>query len=234
MNVGKLSNIVRPFGDLKLAVAPVSDILPGFPLLSSSLTRGLDRGIAIAVRVSGRILDEIEDHPTRLYLHHYRRLNHLLDLAAHTVTSRLLSEGHDAVPIPASQTIDWENQLGHLSHKAVAVRAGLGWIGRNNLLVTPDWGAQVRLVTVLTDADIESTRKREEGRDCGSCRACLSVCPAGAIGEIHEMYRKEECLAAMKEMCKRANVGHYICGICVRVCDGSPGRHNRKRMDNSG
>jgi epoxyqueuosine reductase QueG len=224
MNISELSGIVKPFGDLRLATAPVSDILEAFPLLSPSLSRGLDTGISVGVRVSGRILGEIVDQPTRLYLHHYRRLNHLLDLVAHTITSRLLSEGFDAVPIPASQTIDWENQLGHLSHKAVAVRAGLGWIGRNNLLVTPEWGSQVRLVTVLTDAEIEGRNILDGDEGCGSCRACIPVCPADAIGETHEEYEKFECLTAMKEMCKRANVGHYICGICVRACDGRRSR----------
>lgn len=227
MENSELARIAHSLGITAVKAGRVDDVLPHFPLLSTTLTRGLSTGISMAARLSARVLEEITDGPTRLYYHHYRRLNHLLDLAAHVVSARLLDEGWEAVPIPASQTIDWENQRGHISHKAVAVRAGLGWIGRNNLLVTPRWGSQVRLVTVLTNAQFEECSPL--GNGCGSCRACIDVCPAGAIGESADDFRRMDCFAKVKELAKRAGIGHYICGICVRACPGlrsgaSPGR----------
>lgn len=218
MDTEELSRVTHSLGITAVRSGRVDDILPHFPLLSPAITRGMCTGISIAVRVSGRILEEITDRPTRLYYHHYRRLNHLLDMAAHIVTLRLLEEGHDAVPIPASQTIDWENQRGHISHKAVAVRAGLGWIGRNNLLVSPRWGSQIRLVTVLTNAEFEDPPVAKG--ECGTCRACIEVCPAGAIGESASDFRRTDCLAKVKELAKLAGIGHYICGICVKACKG--------------
>jgi len=214
----ELARIAKSYGAAAIGTARIEDILNGFPSLSRELTSGLHTGISVAVRLSGRILDEITDRPTRLYFHHYRRLNHLLDLTAHSITALLLEDGYEAVPIPASQTIDWQNQTGHLSHKAIAVKAGLGWLGRNNLLVTPAWGAQVRLVTVLTDAEFDEDRMVEN--DCGNCRACVEVCPAGALGETYRDYDRDGCLIKMKEMCKMAGIGHYICGICVKACRG--------------
>jgi len=222
MNIQQLNNLVRSLGASALGAGRVDDILGEFPNLSPAITRGLGTGISILARVSGRVLDEITDRPTRLYFHHYRRLNHLLDLAAHAVTARLLEDGYEAVPIPASQTIDWVNQTGHISHKAVAKRAGLGWLGRNNLLVTPAWGSHVRLVTVLTDAPLVAGDGQPQlGDGCGKCTACVTACPAHALGESYRDYDRDLCLAKMKEICKAANIGHYICGICVKPCRGN-------------
>jgi len=67
----------------------------------------------------------------------------------------LEAKGKKALPIPASQIIDWEKKLGHLSHRQVGVHLGLGFYGRNNLLVHPEYGSQLRLVTVLTDWEID-------------------------------------------------------------------------------
>jgi epoxyqueuosine reductase QueG len=221
VNREELVKIANFHGVSAMGTACVDDILDRFPLLSDTLTKGLHTGISILVRVSSGVLNEITDRPTRLYFHHYRRLNHLLDLVANIFTCKLLDEGYEAVPIPASQTIDWENQQGHISHKAIAVKAGLGWLGRNNLLVTPSWGSQVRLVSVLTDAEFEpgNTSPVEDG--CGKCTACIKACPAGAIGQSFREYDREECLVKMKELCKMAGIGHYICGICVKVCRGT-------------
>jgi epoxyqueuosine reductase QueG len=85
------------------------------------------------------------------------------------------------MPVAASQLVDWKSQRGHLSHKHVARAAGLGWIGRNNLLVSERFGARIRLVTVLTE--LQLVVNSPTARDCGSCRDCLTVCPVGAIKE---------------------------------------------------
>jgi epoxyqueuosine reductase QueG len=120
--------------------------------------------------------------------------------------------------VAASQLVDWQNQRGHLSHKRIAVAAGLGWLGRNNLLVTPQHGAQVRLVTVLTDLDLAPDRPIENG--CAECRECVSACPAHAIGDSAAEFKHLDCFATLKEFQSRRYVGQYICGLCVRACSG--------------
>lgn len=72
--------------------------------------------------------------------------------------------------------------------KAWAVEAGLGWIGKNSLLVTPDYGSFVLLGVLVLDAecDVYDTPLAEgggEGRTvgCGSCTRCIDACPNGAI-----------------------------------------------------
>lgn len=178
----------------------------------------LDYAISIAYRLSKKVLDQIHDHPTRLYYYHYRMVNMFLDQLALKISNILQNEGYKALPIPASQIVDWKAQKAHLSHKRVASLAGLGWIGRNNLLVTPQYGAQVRLVTILTDLKVPEGRPLEFG--CGDCFACLSVCPVNAIKEDPKHFDYMACYNKLDEFRRRNLVGQHICGICVKACGG--------------
>lgn len=171
----------------------------------------------MGIRVSERVLRAITDHPTRHYLHHYKTINYLLDHIALKITLAIESMGSQALPIPASQIIDWDKQTAHLSHKMIALRAGIGWIGRNNLLVHPNYGAKIRLVTVLTDLPLIENKMVEGG--CGECRKCIEICPARALKESHKDYDKDACLDKLKYFSKTYGIGQYICGLCVKVCD---------------
>ncbi|MCK7514949.1 MAG: hypothetical protein MZV70_70390 [Desulfobacterales bacterium] len=114
-------------------------------------------GLAVSLgkRLSDAVLEDIRDHPTSIYFHHYRQANGFLDRGALLVADDIQKRGFAALPIAASQIVDWDNQKAHLSHKHVGRAAGLGWFGRNNLLVNPGLGSRFRLVTVLTDMPLE-------------------------------------------------------------------------------
>lgn len=185
--------------------------------ISDKTLKELPLAISIGVRLSEKIIEDIEDHPTFLYLHHYRQANYLLDRIAFLLSNFIQQQGYKALAIPASQVIDWEKQKAHLSHKHVAEQAGLGWIGKNNLLVTPRWGARVRLVSILTDFPLKEDKKIKA--TCGNCRNCLSVCPAGAIKEKKEEFDHLACFEQLKKF-RKYGISHYICGICVKACKG--------------
>ncbi|MBI4688224.1 MAG: epoxyqueuosine reductase [Nitrospirae bacterium] len=154
--------------------------------------------------------------PTVHYLHHYKMLNHLLDQTTLRLSIEIQNMGYRAMPIPASQIVNWEKQIAHLSHKMIALRAGMGWIGRNNLLVHPELGSRIRIATVLTDMPLKTDKPIE--RDCGACRKCIDICPVSAIGDTYEEWDRIACLEKLKYYAKAFNVGQYICGLCVKVC----------------
>lgn len=197
-------------------IAELSRISPERILISPEVVQKMKHAVVAGIRLSQAILDEITDHPTRTYYHHYRMVNMALDQLALRITGFLQSKGFSAYPVPASQIIDWKSQKAIFSHKHAAVQAGLGWMGRNNLLVTPEYGAQVRLVSVLTDAALEPSHPLD--RDCGSCRACLDACPAQAIKDDPGAFDHLRCYEQIDSFVRSHLVGQHICGICVRAC----------------
>ncbi|TET22260.1 MAG: epoxyqueuosine reductase [Candidatus Stahlbacteria bacterium] len=200
-------------------IADLSRISPERNLISEQVKKGMSRVVVAGIRLSEAILAEITDHPTRTYYHHYRMVNMALDQLALSITRFLQERDFAAYPVPASQITDWKSQQGIFSHKHAAVQAGLGWIGRSNLLVTPQFGSQVRLVSVLTDASLEAAKPLHE--DCGVCRACLAVCPAEAIKDDPAAFDHHRCYAQLDSFVRKRIVGQHICGICVRACSQS-------------
>jgi epoxyqueuosine reductase len=182
---------------------------------------GYPRAISVAVALAPKIVETCIDAPTRLYAFHYRVANTRLDAITFILSQILYSAGYSAQPIPASQITDWEKMTGSLSHRLVGYLAGHGYIGRSRLLVNPQYGARLRLATLLTDAPLPPDAPYSGG-DCGDCRLCLAVCPASAIRETPEEHNLSACRAKL-DYFQRHLVGQHICGVCVRVCAGKGG-----------
>ena len=217
-NTEKIKTLCRQQGGSLFGVADPRSFKKEEILLPPSLVNRLPYGISVGFHLSNAILEEIENQPTPLYFHHYQRVNILLDTIGLIVSSAIQDLGYQAMPIPASQIVDWKTQKGTLSHKHVARAAGLGWIGRNNLLVNEQFGSRIRLVTILTDLPL--TIDSPSTKDCGSCHNCLSVCPAGAIRERQEDFDHLRCYEQLRTFAKTLHFSHNICGVCVKPCRG--------------
>ena len=198
-------------------VADITDVRKDFHLDLDLVSR-FDRAICLAKRLLDPVIEDIKDRPTLLYFHHYRQLNFFLDRGAFLLSSRIQDQGFQALPIPASQIIDWDKQKSHVSHKIIGRLAGLGWVGRNNLLVNPLLGSRHRLVTVLTDMPLQPDEVLD--RDCGECLACLETCPVQAIKENTDDFDHWACFDKLKEFRRQGVVGQHICGVCVKACKG--------------
>jgi epoxyqueuosine reductase len=186
--------------------------------LDSSTVDRLPFAVSIGLVLSKAVLDTVADGPNPLYLHHYRQLNYRLDMIGYLLSREIEKKGYKALPFAASQVIDWKNQLGHISHKHIAVVSGVGWIGRNNLLIHPVYGAHVRYNTILTDMPL--TAKAPLSRDCGECRACIDRCPAEAIKDTQSLFDHQGCYNMLTQFKNKRNLGHHICGICIEACKG--------------
>lgn len=113
-------------------------------------------------------------------------LHSQLDLIAYEVSTYVERLGGKAIPVPSDEPYyDWDQERHHgrgdLSHKHAAWAAGLGTLGKNSLLITPEFGNRVHLVSIVTslDLDPDSLVKRELCRP--ACTLCLVACPVKAI-----------------------------------------------------
>lgn len=88
-----------------------------------------------------------------------------------------------------------------LFEKQLAVDAGLGWIGRQSLLITPRYGSYVLLGELLLDAPVDRYDQPFQGSLCGRCNNCVESCPNGAIvaPRVIDARRCISCLTIEKE-----------------------------------
>ncbi|MCU0630380.1 MAG: 4Fe-4S dicluster domain-containing protein [Methanoregulaceae archaeon] len=185
------------------------------------------RAIAIGMVLQDNIVNLLpEDDPAAaiLYRHNcYDVVNNALDQVGLRVANTLQRAGFNTFPVPASKRTDEDRICGIFSQKLAAHLAGLGWIGKSCLLVTPDHGPRVRWVTVLTDAPLRPTGSPVE-EQCGECTACVDICPQQAFtGRPFSRYELREArfdAAACDRYFRESenSRGVAVCGLCLYVC----------------
>ncbi len=159
------------------------------------------------------LLDNIiKTLPSREYTAHARFINSELNRIARRIAKFLEEKGYAAIPIPVSRRS--AKFMGELSHRHAAVFAGLGQIGRNNLLITPQYGPRVRLVTLVTNAPLKSDKLLKIDL-CKGCYICIEACPAGALE--NGKTDKEKCDEYSKKI-RTIDPKSRYCGICIKVC----------------
>jgi epoxyqueuosine reductase len=182
--------------------------------------------VSIAIRLSRKVFDTLIDGPNVLYKHHYKTANFLLDQINFRLSQYLQLEGFQSLPIPASVYTSWSKQQAHLSHRHAAINAGLGFQGLNGLLVHPDFGATMRLTSILTDMPLRTDLPL--AIDCGNCRACVAACPVDAISPMGASeFNGRACYERLQEHAARHGIGVMICGLCIKACKG-PYKGGRK------
>lgn len=118
----------------------------------------------------------------------FLRKESLADRLADHIESYLRQKGYSAYSqsednVSLTGFYDEKAKNTPLPHKTIALLAGLGWIGKNNLLISPEFGSAFCICTVLTDAPLKTILHNPAKPRCGSCSICKNACSAKAIKE---------------------------------------------------
>ncbi|MBN1231152.1 MAG: tRNA epoxyqueuosine(34) reductase QueG [Anaerolineales bacterium] len=114
---------------------------------------------------------------------------------------------------------------GPILERAYAQQAGLGWVGRNSMLIHPQWGSSFFLAELLLGLELEPDTPFE-GNFCGTCNQCIDACPTGCILPDRTLdasrclaYTTIELKTAIPKDLRRMQ-GSWIfgCDICQQVC----------------
>lgn len=193
----------------------------------SSFVADYPKAISFGIRLPDSIVDALpnRDNPAVAvnYRHAYDITNLRLDLLTSTLASIIQQDGYKALAVPASERYDDERICAVFSHKLAANLAGLGWIGKSCLFVTPEAGPRVRWATILTDAPLKITGEPIESK-CVDCSECVDICPVNAF--TGETFRENEPREARYDAKKceeylynpKSDSKWTVCGLCVYIC----------------
>ncbi len=127
-----------------------------------------------------------------------------------------------------------------LSERSLAVLAGLGWIGKNSTVITPESGSMVWLCAILTTLELPP-RKPFKGEQCGSCTLCIDACPTKAIVK-PGILNTSLCIAyhtntsrdpIPEKIAENLNGMIFGCDICQLVCPwNNPKKTSNGNMEN--
>lgn len=126
--------------------------------------------------------------------------------------------------IPPVAQQNEEDLLAVFSFKYAAVNAGLGWIGKNDVLITEKYGPRVSLSAVLVDYPFETGRKITESR-CASCNRCVDICPHKALKGLNWDINALRNNLIDYHLCNQKRSAYIekhgrknACGLCMVVC----------------
>jgi epoxyqueuosine reductase len=113
-----------------------------------------------------------------------------------------------------------EGYVGESLAIAYAVEAGLGQLGLNGQLLTPEAGSRTRIHVMTTNATLELDHPVDYGIEgiCDRCRICVERCPAGAIPAIRKEYRGVTKAKLNTKRCLPILGLAAGCGVCMKVC----------------
>lgn len=138
----------------------------------------------------------------------YQFIDNILENYCHKVKDFLLEKGYKTEVITYSPGFYLKDS---------AALAGIGPIGKNNLLITEKYGSQVRLRALTTTAPLKHGTPIKESKYCENCTKCIDACPAQAL--IDGKYLKDACYDYQKANLRKLSDETAIwCNTCIEVC----------------
>jgi epoxyqueuosine reductase len=225
---GKITRLLKPYYVDYIGFANLESYQKDLIEFGGNIVKDYKSGISIGIAIPNSIVDFLPQRDDvnvacEYRIHGYEVLNQRLNLIASTLSSYLNQKGFRALPIAVADRTDEDNAIPTISHKTIAHIAGLGWIGKNCLLITKKHGPRVRFITVLTNAPLVTNDNLLE-QQCNDCVECVEICPVKAfngknyvLGEAREeRFDFLKCHNYFEELEKSKK--YPVCGMCLYVC----------------
>ncbi len=145
----------------------------------------------------------------------------------HEIIPPMLERLLDEIKLVAPETIGrYYTDTGPLLEKAIAARAGIGWLGKHTNIITREYGSWVFLAEIILNIDLEPDTPVEDM--CGTCTRCIDACPTDAIVAPYQLDARR-CLSYLTielkpeqeikdDLAEQMNGWIYGCDICQDVC----------------
>ena len=181
-----------------------------------------------AISIGHKMLEDIietipltynDDELAKQYLDEYFNSHKRVSAISQKVVKYIKDAGFNAIELDVSGTAPELDLKTPFSNKASANLAGIGWLGKNNLLTTEEFGPRLSWSTVLTDAPLSDYAGKPMNSLCGNCTICVKACPGKAIVDLPDpkkSYSPEKC---GKFLMARKEEGRPVaCGMCLYIC----------------
>jgi epoxyqueuosine reductase QueG len=176
--------------------------------------------ISVGIAYPGHVIDcidvrrgdgSVDRDAWNVYAKEYHRLNWFLnEISGDLVNAFGGISVHATVEGIAVENVE-EHYGKTVSHRVVAENAGVGWRGKNELIVNEKFSCALRFASVITSLPL--VHRRKTGFSCGNCVACLEACP---------FLRNKDRLKDYRESCRRCIVQlgleGEVCGKCIKAC----------------
>jgi epoxyqueuosine reductase QueG len=222
---GKLESLAKDMGATYFGIADLIAARQYISKQGGQFLTQFPRAVSHGFVLADGVVNTLAHHKgiaalSNYWYYVYQIVNPRIDSISLMLAQSLDKAGFQAFVVPSSQTVDRTGLTGVFSHKLAAHLAGLGWIGKSALLITPEHGPRVRWGTVLTDAPLETGMPMDEM--CRDCDACVKGCPAHVFtGQSFDKPRPRSEIFAAKacdNYLSKRETFHRACGICVYIC----------------
>ncbi|WP_167955309.1 4Fe-4S dicluster domain-containing protein [Anaerosporobacter faecicola] len=179
--------------------------------LTNKENRGYPTAILIAKSLPKEYINKFVHGDTDDTIFH--KTEHNVDALAEKLAGDIVSDGYRAIAqsengIGERKEFDVATKTSYLPHKKIAILSGIGWIGKNNLLITERYGSALCMCSILTDLPLKTDKKEIMMPKCGDCNLCVKVCPAQVLhgitwnvgvsrDKIVNVYQCETCLKCL-------------------------------------
>lgn len=153
--------------------------------LDKNQTQGFTKAIVFCLALSPKFILAMRDN-TKIEHNEFADKEHETDRLADWLAEYIQQKGYQAYSQSEKNHLQNGNynkkaKSSRLPHKTIGRLAGLGYIGKNNLLITEEYGCGFSMCTVLTDAPIITENHFLVSSKCGNCDICKTICPKSAI-----------------------------------------------------